>query len=48
MVTLSADAALSPEAIARARRLVGTEIQVWPWNAAASQDAIRHFAFAAG
>jgi acyl dehydratase len=47
-VTPSADAALSPEAIARARRLVGTEIQVWPWNTAAGQDAIRHFAFAVG
>jgi acyl dehydratase len=39
---------LSPEAIARARRLVGSEIPVWPWNTEASQDAIRHFAFAVG
>jgi acyl dehydratase len=43
-----AEATLSPEAIARARRLVGTEIPVWPWNTEASQDAIRHFAFAVG
>ena len=27
---------------------MGTEIPVWPWNTEASQDAIRHFAFAVG
>lgn len=27
---------------------MGTEIEVWPWNTEASQDAIRHFAFAVG
>jgi acyl dehydratase len=47
-MTAPAASALSPEAIARARRLVGSEIPVWPWNTEASEDAIRHFAFAVG
>jgi acyl dehydratase len=48
VMTLPVELTLSPEAIARAKRLVGTEIQVWPWNTEASHDAIRHFAFAVG
>jgi acyl dehydratase len=40
--------ALSEAAIARARKLVGSELPAWPWNTVATEDAIRHFCFGVG